>query len=50
MIILRVVNRLASCTSIEKTLFKQIVTGDKVLALVHHSCEEVAVYVHHWVL
>ena len=50
MIILRAVNRLASCTSIEKTLFKQIVTGDEVLALVHHSCEEVAVYVHHWVL
>ena len=25
----------ASCTSIEKTLFKQIVTGDEVLALVH---------------
>ena len=40
----------ANCTSIEKTLFKQIVTGDEVLALVHHSCEKVAVYVHHWVL
>ena len=50
MIILRAVNRLASCTNIEKTLFKQIVTGDEVLPLVHHSCEEVAVYVHHWVL
>ena len=25
----------ASCTSIEKTLFQQIVTGDEVLALVH---------------
>ena len=24
-----------SCTSIEQTLFKQIVTGDEVLALVH---------------
>ena len=35
MIILRAVNKLASCTSIEKTLFKQIVTGDEVLALVH---------------
>ena len=50
MIILRAVKRFASCTSIEKTLLKQIVTGDEVLALVHHSCEEVAVYVHHWVL
>ena len=50
MIILRAVNRLASCTSIEKTLIKQIVTGDEVLALIHHSCEEVVVYVHHWVL
>ena len=39
-----------SCTSIEKTLFKQIVIEDKVLTLVHHYCEEVAVYVHHWVL
>ena len=29
------VNRFASCTSIEKTLFKQIVTGDEVHALVH---------------
>ena len=50
MIILRAVNRLVSCISIEKTLFKQIVTGDKVLALVHHSSEEVVVCVHHWVL
>ena len=50
MIILRAVNKLASCTSIEKTLFKQIVTGDEVLTLVHHSCEEVAVYMYHWVL
>ena len=49
-IILRAVNRFASCTSIEKTLFKQIVTEDEVLALVHHSGEEVAVYVHHSVL
>ena len=40
----------ASCTSIEKTLFKQIMTGDEVIALVHHSYEEVVVYVHHWVL
>ena len=50
MIILRVVNKFVSCTSIEKTLFKQIVTEDKILALVHHSCEEVVVYVHLWVL
>ena len=39
-----------SCTNIEKTLFKQIVTGDEAIALVHHSCEEVAVYVLLWVL
>ena len=50
MIILRAVNKWTSCTSIEKTLFKQYAIGDQVLALVHHSCEEVAVYVHHWVL
>ena len=50
MIILRAVKRFASCTSIEKTLFKQIVTEDEVLAVVHHSCEEIAMYVHHWVL
>ena len=49
MIILKVVNKLTSCTSIKKTLFKQFVTGDKVIALVHHSCEEVVVYVHLWV-
>ena len=47
MIILRAVNKLTSCTSIEKTPFKQFATGDKVLALIHHSCEQVAVYVHH---
>ena len=47
MIILRAVNMFTSCTNIEKTLFKQIVTGDEVIALVHHSCEKVAVYVHH---
>ena len=46
MIILRAVNKLTSCTSIEKTLFKQFATRDVVLALVHHSYEEVAVYVH----
>ena len=50
MIIFRAVNKLASCTSIKKNMFKQIVTGDEVLALVHHSCEEIAMYVHHWVL
>ena len=35
MIILRTVKRFASCRSIEKTLIKQIVTRDEVLALVH---------------
>ena len=50
MISLRAVNRFTSCTSIEKTLFKQIVTEDEVIALVHLSCEEVAVYMHHWIL
>ena len=35
MIVLRAVKRFASCTSIEQTLFKQIVTEDEVLALVH---------------
>ena len=39
-----------SCTSTEKTQFKQIVIRDEVLALVHHSCKKVAVYVHHRVL
>ena len=50
MIILRAVNKWTSCTSIEKTLFKQFATEDEVLALVHHFCEEVVVYVHLWVL
>ena len=50
MIILKAVNKWTSCTSIEKTLFKQFATEDEVLALVHHSCEEVVVYVHLWVL
>ena len=50
MIILRAVNKLTSCKSIEKTPFKQFATGDEVLALVHHSYEEVDVYVHLWVL
>ena len=40
-----------SYTSFEQTLFKQIVTGDEVLALVLSlSLEEVAVYVHRRVL
>ena len=34
-IVLRAVKRYTICTSIEQTLFKQIVTGDKVLDLVH---------------
>ena len=51
MIVLRAVKVFTSWTSFEKTLFKQIVTGDEVLTLVHHfSLEEVAVYVHHRVL
>ena len=29
------IKEFTSCTSIEQTLFKQIVTGDKVLALVY---------------
>ena len=35
MIVLRAVKQYTSCTSIEQTLFKQIMTGDKVLDLVH---------------
>ena len=35
MIVLRAVKRYTSCTSIEQTLFKQIVTKDEVLDLVH---------------
>ena len=35
MIVLRAVKVFISCTSIKQTLFKQIVTGDEVLALVH---------------
>ena len=35
MIVLRAVKEFTSCTSIEQILFKQIVTGDEVLALVH---------------
>ena len=35
MIVLRAIKVFTSCTSIEQTLFKQIVIGDEVLALVH---------------
>ena len=35
MIVLRAIKRYTSCTSIEQTLFKQIVTRDKVLDLVY---------------
>ena len=38
-----------SCTSVEWSLFKQIVTGDN-FALVHRFCEEVAMFMHHRVL
>ena len=34
-LVLRAVKEFISCTSIEQTLFKQIVTADEVLALVH---------------
>ena len=46
MIFLRPVKLYTSCKNFEQTLFKQIVIGDKVLALVHLSLEEVAMYVH----
>ena len=46
MIVLRAVKWYTSCTSIEQTLFKQIVTGDKVLDLVHLFLGKVAVYLH----
>ena len=36
MIVLRAVKRYTSCTNFEQTLFKQIVIGDEVLALVYH--------------
>ena len=35
MIVLRAVKQYTSCKNFEQTLFKQIVTGDEVLALVH---------------
>ena len=38
-----------SYTSVEQSLFKQFVTEDN-FALVHHSCEEVVVFVHRRVL
>ena len=50
MIILRDVKRYTNCTSIKQTLFKQIVTGDKVVDLVHLFLGEVAMYLHHRVL
>ena len=50
MIVLRAIKRYTTCTSIEQTLFKQIVTGDKVLDLVHLFLREVAVYLHFRVL
>ena len=47
----RAIKRYTSCTSIEQTLFKQIVTGDKVLDLVHLSFLEKLLYIlHHRVL
>ena len=39
-----------NCISVEQSLFKQIVTGDTEFALVHHSCEEVTVFVYRRVL
>ena len=48
-IILRSVKVFISCTSVEQSLFKKIVTEDRI-CLVHHSCEEVTVFVHHRVL
>ena len=50
MIVLRAVKQYTSCTSIEQTLFKQIVTRDKVLDLAHFFLGEVAVYLHLTVL
>ena len=49
MIILSAVKEDTSYTSVEQSLFKQIVIGHK-FALVHHSCVEVAVFVHRRVL
>ena len=46
MIVLRAVKWYTTCTSIEETLFKQIVTEDKVLDLVHLFLGEVAAYLH----
>ena len=46
MIVLRAAKWYTSCTSIEQTLFKQIVIGDKVLDLVHLFLGEVVVYLH----
>ena len=49
MIILRAVKGDTSYTSVEQSLFKQIVTGDRIY-LVHLSCEEANVFVHRRVL
>ena len=49
MIILRAVKGDISCTSVEQSLFKKIVTRDK-FALVHLSCEEAAMFMHRRVL
>ena len=49
MIILRAVRSGTSYTSVEQNLFKQIVTETE-FALVHRSCEEVAVFVQRRVL
>ena len=50
MIVLKAVKQYTSCKNIEQTQFKQIVTEDEVLALVHLFLEEVVVYVHRRVL
>ena len=44
-----VVKEFTSCTNVEQSVFKQTVTGNKVL-LLFVSSEEVVVYVHHRVL
>ena len=49
MIILKAVKVYTSCTSVEQSLFKQFVIGDKVSPQ-FISSEEVAVYVHRRVL
>ena len=49
MIILKAVKGDTSCTSVEQSLFKKIVIGDRI-TLIHLSCEEAAVFVHRRVL